>query len=55
VNPLAAIFFAPPEAFIKMAADAGLQVERHFPHQSIDENKQPYLSTTRHDYFFRKN
>ena len=55
INPLAAIFHAPPEAFIKMAEDAGLRVERHFPHQSLDGNSQLYVSPTRHDYFFRKN
>ena len=55
VNSQAAIFFAPPEAFIKMAAEAGLRVERHLPHQTPDQNQQPYPSTTRHDYLFRKN
>jgi ubiquinone/menaquinone biosynthesis C-methylase UbiE len=55
VNPQAAIFFAPPEAFIKMAEDAGLRIERDFQHQTIDENQQPFFSKTRHDYLFRKN
>lgn len=48
----AAIYFAPPETFIKMADEAGLRVDRHFPHQSLDRNGQPYTSKTRHDYFF---
>jgi SAM-dependent methyltransferase len=55
INPLAAIFHAPPDAFIKMAEDAGLRIERHFPHRSLDGNSQLYTSPTRHDYFFRKN
>lgn len=54
VNLHAAIFFAPPEAFIKMAEDAGLRIERHFPHQTIDKNQQSHFSKTRHDYLFRK-
>jgi SAM-dependent methyltransferase len=54
INPYAAIFFAPPEAFIRMAADAGLQIERHFPHQTLDQNQEPHASATRQDYLFRK-
>jgi hypothetical protein len=53
-NSLAAVFFAPPEKFIRKAEDAGLRIERHFPHQSLDRNQQPYASATRHDYSFRK-
>jgi SAM-dependent methyltransferase len=55
VNSQASVFFAPPETFIKMAADAGLRVERHLPHQIPDQNQQPYPSATRHDYLFHKN
>jgi hypothetical protein len=54
VNSLAAAFFAPPEKFIRMAEEAGLRIERHCPHQTLDENQQPYPSATRHDYIFRK-
>jgi SAM-dependent methyltransferase len=54
VNSHAAIFSAPPSAFIKMAADAGLRIERHFPHQTLDQSQQPSPSATRHDYLFRK-
>lgn len=54
VSPFAAIFHCPPEAFIKMADEAGLRVERHFPHQTVDLSGKPYLSATRHDYLFRK-
>ncbi len=54
VNSQAAIFFAAPEAFIRMAQEAGLRIERHFPHQTLDENEQPCLHSTRHDYLFRK-
>ncbi len=54
VNPYAGVFFAPPEAFIKMAAEAGLRIERDYPHQTLDQNQRPYLSSTRHDYLFRK-
>jgi ubiquinone/menaquinone biosynthesis C-methylase UbiE len=54
VNSQAAIFFASPETFIRMAEDAGLRIERHFPHQTVDKNQQAYFSDTRHDYLFRK-
>jgi SAM-dependent methyltransferase len=54
VNSLAAIFFSPPETYIKIAEEAGLCVERHHPHQSLDNTGQPYFSPTRHDYFFRR-
>jgi SAM-dependent methyltransferase len=54
VSPHAAISFAPPEVFIRMAADAGLRIERHFPHQTLDQNQQPCVYATRHDYLFRK-
>ena len=54
VNKYAAVFFAPPEAFIKMAEEAGLRIEHHFPHQTLDQHQQPHVSATRHDYLFRK-
>jgi hypothetical protein len=54
VNSQAAIFFSPPEMFIGMVQDAGLRIERHFPHETMDEGL-PQLSETRHDYLFRKN
>jgi ubiquinone/menaquinone biosynthesis C-methylase UbiE len=55
VNSQAAVFFSPPETFIRMAAEAGLKIERHFPHRSVDKNNHEYVSRTRHDYLFRKN
>lgn len=54
VNTLEAVFFAEPGKFIQMAGGAGLKIERHFPHQELDQNQQPRLSATRHDYVFRK-
>lgn len=54
VGDQAAVFFASPETFIRMAQDAGLRIEFHFPHQSIDRNQRPYISPTRHDYLFRR-
>jgi len=54
VNSQAAIFFAAPEAFIGMAREAGLRIERHSPHQTLDENGRPCQHETRHDYLFRK-
>lgn len=54
VNPLAAIFWASPEAFIDMAQAAGLACERHFPHQTLDGNQKACVHGTRHDYIFRK-
>lgn len=54
VNNQAAIFFASPEIFIKMAKDAGLSVERHFPHPTLDQNEHPCLHPTREDYLFCK-
>ncbi len=47
-------FWSEPEEFIGMARDAGLVVERHFPHESIDAESRTYVSATRHDYLFRK-
>jgi len=55
VNSQAAVFWSPPETFIKMAVEAGLRVERQHPHETLDKNQQPYASQTRHDYLFRKN
>jgi ubiquinone/menaquinone biosynthesis C-methylase UbiE len=54
VNKEEAVFHAPPETFIHMASEAGLTVERHFPHQTLDNRQQARLSPTRHDYLFRK-
>ena len=54
VNKYAAVFFAPPEEFIKMAGEAGLRIEHYFPHQTLDQSQQPYASATRYDYLFRK-
>jgi SAM-dependent methyltransferase len=54
VNSQAAVFFASPEKYIAMAHEAGLRVERHFPHQTLDRNQQPCVHATRHDYVFRK-
>ena len=47
-------FYAPPEEFIRMAQDAGLRVERHFPHQTLDGRQQPCASPTRHDYLLSR-
>lgn len=54
VNSQAAIFFATPETFIRMAREAGLRIERHFPHQTLDKNEHPCSHATREDYLFRK-
>ena len=37
-------FWAEPEVFIRMAADAGLKIQRHAPHQSLDRDHQPCVS-----------
>jgi SAM-dependent methyltransferase len=56
VSSQAAVFSMPPDKFIKMAEEAGLRVERHFPHQGWEnQTDQPYFYATRHDYLFRKN
>jgi len=34
-------FWSEPERFIGMAAEAGLKVERHFPHQTLDVQQRP--------------
>lgn len=47
-------FWAEPDEFIGMAALAGLKVERHSPHQSLDPQQQPCISPTRHDYLLRR-
>jgi ubiquinone/menaquinone biosynthesis C-methylase UbiE len=47
-------FWAEPEYFIHMAAQAGLKVERHSPHQTLDAQRQPSISPSRHDYLLRK-
>jgi len=53
-NPLAAIYWAEPEDFVRLAEDAGLRCERHFPHQTLGEDLQPCEHPLRHDYVFRK-
>jgi ubiquinone/menaquinone biosynthesis C-methylase UbiE len=54
INPLAAVFWASPEVFSEMASKAGLALERSFPHQTLDENQNPCVHPTRHDYLFRR-
>lgn len=46
-------FWSDPENFIKMASAAGLTIERHFPHRTLDANRQPTESPTRQDYILR--
>jgi ubiquinone/menaquinone biosynthesis C-methylase UbiE len=46
-------FWAEPDQFSRMASDAGLSVERQFPHETLDGKHQPCLSATRHDYVLR--
>jgi len=38
----------------KKAAEAGLKVERHSPHQTLDVQQRPCTSATRHDYLLRR-
>lgn len=47
-------FWAEPELFTRMAGEAGLKVERNFPHQTLDSQRRPCVSATRHDYLLRK-
>jgi ubiquinone/menaquinone biosynthesis C-methylase UbiE len=47
-------FWAEPERFIHMAGEAGLKVERNFPHQILDAQQRPCISPTRHDYLLRR-
>ena len=47
-------FWAEPEHLVRMAAEAGLKVERNFPHQTLDSQRRPCVSATRHDYLLRK-
>jgi len=54
VNTQAAVYFAAPEEYIRLAREAGLRVERHFPHQTLDRKQRPCVHETRHDYVFRK-
>jgi SAM-dependent methyltransferase len=54
VNASRAVFSAQPEAFVRMASEAGLKCERHFPHQTLDKDKKPCPHGTRRDYLFRK-
>ena len=45
-------FWSEPDEFIRMAAEAGLTIERHFP-QKLPHNYPPG-TTARNDYVFRK-
>jgi SAM-dependent methyltransferase len=54
INPLAAVFWAQPEAFIEMASKAGLRCDSNFPHQTLDNNQKPCVHRTRRDYLFAK-
>jgi ubiquinone/menaquinone biosynthesis C-methylase UbiE len=47
-------FWAEPEQFVRMAAEARLKVERHFPNQTLDSQQQLSASATRHDYLLRR-
>jgi len=46
-------FWSDPDDFIRIASEAGLTIERHFPHQTLDSKRQPSVSPTRHDYILR--
>ncbi len=54
VNPLAAVYWASPDTFIRMAQQAGLRCEDHWPHQTLDLDLKPCPHPTRHDYLFRR-
>lgn len=47
-------FWAEPEQFVRMADDAGLKIERHFPNPILNSQQQPVESATRHDYLLRR-
>jgi ubiquinone/menaquinone biosynthesis C-methylase UbiE len=47
-------FWSEPDPFIRMAAEAGLKVEQHFPHRTLDGQQQPSISATRCDYILKK-
>jgi ubiquinone/menaquinone biosynthesis C-methylase UbiE len=47
-------FWVEPEQFVQMAAEVGLKVERHSPHQTLDVQQRPCISATRHDYLFQR-
>jgi ubiquinone/menaquinone biosynthesis C-methylase UbiE len=47
-------FWAEPERFTQMAGEAGLKVERDFPHQTLDGQQRPCISPTRCDYLLRR-
>jgi len=47
-------FWAEPEQFVRLAAEAKLKVERHFPNQILDSQQHLSASTTRHDYLLRR-
>ena len=46
-------FWSDPDSFIQMASAAGLVVERHFPHRTLDEHRKMTVSPARHDYVLR--
>jgi len=54
VNPLEAVFWVAPEDFVRMAREAGLKCEHHFPHETLDQDRKPCLHIVRHNYLFRK-
>jgi ubiquinone/menaquinone biosynthesis C-methylase UbiE len=47
-------FYAEPEEFIQMASEAGLKLERYFPHQVLDERGKVRQSEERYNYLFVK-
>lgn len=47
-------FWAEPEQFALIAGEAGLKIERDFPHQTLDKQRQPCNSLSRHNYVLRK-
>ncbi|MGC2030739.1 MAG: methyltransferase domain-containing protein [Steroidobacteraceae bacterium] len=53
-HPTQAIFFSPPDEFIRRAAEVGLRMTRNETHVTLSANQQPYLSPTRWDYLFTK-
>jgi len=47
-------FWAEPEQFARMAAEAGLTIERHFPNQIVDSHQHVSTSDARYDYLLRR-
>jgi ubiquinone/menaquinone biosynthesis C-methylase UbiE len=50
----ATTFFSDPEDFVKMAADAGLELKRYFPHEDINSRGKVQTTGVRYDYIFVK-